>query len=130
VPITPEIEIEVIRIYQQTRRSPFKTARQVGVPVQDVFDIVARNKEQLESSGERFGGEGRPDIKPYTVARRRVAERGWDNSLPEIIQARAEYEAGTHEMATGRDGAWLILYSIPRARKVAPRKGYFLPEEV
>lgn len=123
--ITPEVRDEIVRVYAQTRRSPFKTARLVGVSISDVFTVVNDDNDRADLASERYGGFGRPDVQPFIVARRTVKDRQWDNKLPEIIKARAEYEAGTHEMATGRDGQWLILYSIPRVKPVRGRKNYF-----
>lgn len=127
MPLTPEIEAEIVAKYRQTR-SPFKTAHAVGVNVDDVFKVIDDKSDQLTAAPERHGGLGRPDIQQFTVARRRVAQLGWDNDDPKIVQARQDYETGTHIMATGRDGAWLILYSIPRKGRPDPMPDYFLPE--
>lgn len=124
----PEVVQEVLRVYRKTRNSPFKTSRICAVPVADVFAIVDQYKDKVESAQERYGGEGRPELYPFTVARRKANVPGWDNTDREIAIARANYEAGTHEMVTGRDGAWLILYSIPRRNKAKGREGYFIPE--
>jgi len=130
--ITPEIVDEVLRLHSQNpkRFSPFKASRSVGIDVADVFQIIEQNKDRLNRSEEQYGGFGRPDIQQYVVARRRADEREWDNTDPAIAKARADYEAGTHEMATGRDGSWLILYSIPRKVQAHDRVGYFTPEIV
>lgn len=65
-------------------------------------------------------------MQQFAVARKK-ADQPWDNSVEAIDAARNAYEAGTHIMATGRDGDWLILYSIPQ-RRVTPRPGCFDPE--
>lgn len=122
----PDIVVrEVLETYKSTRNSPFKTARLCGINVAQVFEIVDANQDKVAEATERFGGKGRPEMEPYLVARRKVTDREWDNSLPEIVQARADYEAGTHTMATGRDGSWLLLYSIPLRRRVEAQPGYF-----
>ncbi len=125
--VTPQIENEILITHQKTR-SPFKTATIVGVDVQDVFAVLKKHEQSVGIGAERFGGKGRPELEPFTVARRRANETGWDNSEPAIAQARADYAAGTHEMATGRDGGWLILYTIPRRRVDTTRADYFQPE--
>jgi hypothetical protein len=127
VALTPEVIQEIVTTYRQTR-SPFKTARKVGVEVDDVFSVINDHQDKITETQERNGGLGREELQPFTVARRRASERGWNNNLEEIVQARKQYEAGTHIMATGRDGSWLILYSIPRKGRPDPQPGYFLPE--
>lgn len=127
VPVTPEIENEILISHQKTR-SPFKTATIVGVEVEDVFKVLDKNKASVGMGAERYGGKGRPELEPFIVARRRANETGWDNSNPLIEQAREDYAAGTHEMATGRDGGWLILYSFPRRRVDKTRADYFSTE--
>ena len=128
-PYSTEIVADVLRTYRQTRNSPFKTARLCGIEVADVFAIVDTNQGKLDAAHEHNGGLGREELIPYTVSRRRADDRSWDNTEPAIVKARADFEAGTHEMATGRDGKWLILYSIPRRRREPNRDGYFLPEQ-
>lgn len=124
---TPEVIAEVLQEYSRTTKSPFRTAQNLGLPVTLVFEILEGHKDAVDIQQMRHNGLGRPELQPFTVARRRVGAGAWDNALPEIAKARADYEAGTHEMATGRDGSWLILYSIPRKRK-QPRLGYFKAE--
>lgn len=126
--LTPEVVQDILRTYPLTRNSPFKTARLVGVSVADVFATIDAHEGQLNVAQERYGGFGRPELQQFIVARRQARESGWENSDPDIARARSDYEAGTHEMATGRDGAWLILYSFPRRRVAKGRENYFKPE--
>lgn len=108
-------------------RSPSKVARNLGISIRDVLSV----DEELSGRPrivreERFEGLGRPELRQFTVARKR-AMAVWDVADPNIVEAREAYEAGTHDMATGRDGDWLILYSFP-LRKSQPRPNYFKPE--
>jgi hypothetical protein len=127
VALTAEVIEEILAIYKRTR-SPFKIAQKAGVTVDDVFEVINSHEEKLTPIPERHGGFGRPELQDFTVARRLVSEREWDNSDEKILEARANYEIGTHIMTTGRDGAWLILYSIPRKGPADPLPDYFLPE--
>lgn len=128
-PYSDEVVKDVLRTFIQTRRKPFNTARLCGVEVADVFAIVDQHPDALSNTQEYNGGKGREELMPFTVARRLASDRGWDNTDSEIVKARAAFEAGTHEMATGRDGKFLILYSIPRKRREPNRDGYFMPEQ-
>lgn len=125
--ITPEIEAEIVASLKRTR-SPFRVATKVGVDVNTVMQILEKNEDKLSEIPERNGGLGREELRPYVVARRLASETSWDNDDPKISEARDNFEAGTHIMATGRDGAYLILYSIPRKGRPDPNPDYFLPE--
>jgi hypothetical protein len=123
--LTPEKIDEVIDAYKRLK-SPFRVAKLLNLDVQQVWDVIEENPERLAAIPTRFGGEGRPDMSPYLAARRKVSDGAWDNDSAEIVQARFDYEAGTHDMATGRDGNWLLMYMIPRVR-ITPRPDYFRP---
>lgn len=124
--ITPELKNEIIRELLKVR-APAKVAKNLGVNIRDVLPI----HDEMQGTPrivreEQFGGLGRPELRDFVVARKKAWEN-WDNEQPAIAQARAQYEAGTHDMATTRDGDWLILLSIPQQR-VTPRPDYFKPE--
>lgn len=125
--VTPEVAAEIVSKFRQTR-SPFKTAHAVGVDISEVFAVIDDSADQLTAIQERHGGLGRPEMRQFLVARRRASDPEWDNSDAKIAAARDNYEKGTHIMATGRDGAWLILYSMPRKGRPDPMPDYFLPE--
>lgn len=126
----PEDEAEILRLHRANpkRFSPFKASNSTGLPLEVVFEIIENNKESLARTGERFGGFGRPDIQKHLVARRRAMGEPWDNKDDNIANARAAFEAGTHILATGRDGPWLLLYSFPRTGRARPQPSYFSVE--
>lgn len=127
--LTPEIEKEILQSYFKTH-SPHKTARKVGVSADEVFSVIAKQKQRLDAPQERNGGYGREELRPYLVARH-VSNNNqplWDNSDPDIAEARNAYEAGTHILTTGRDGSFRLLYSIPRKGTRDPMPNYFRPE--
>lgn len=122
---SPEAEEVILRSFRKTE-SPFKVATETGYPIEYVWEVIDDHPEALIEFAERHGGEGRPELLIYRVARIRVSEQ-WDNSDPAIAQARANLEEGTHTMCTGRDGGWRLLYSIP-LKVPTPRPNYFQPE--
>lgn len=126
--LTPEVVEDIISEYRRTR-SPFKTANACGVDVAVVWKVIDENKDRMSIYEERFGGKGRPELEQHLVASRRATDREWDNDDRGIIGARKAFEAGTHLMATGRDGQWLLLYCIPRTGAKDPKPNYFLPEQ-
>ena len=109
--------------------SVFKTCRQLGIDnVEYVANIAQEMKkdEAPDLSECDFDGWGDPEKEKFLVARS-LATEVWDNNRPEVADARAKFEAGTHDMATGRDGPYVLLYLFPRAVK-SPRPDYFTPK--
>lgn len=120
--ITPEIRAEVLELHQKNpqRFSPFRVARRVGVSVATVLEITGSIPEPVRAES----AARRPELTKYLVAKRRTHGEPWNNKSPELRKARADYEAGLVELCTGRDGAYLMLYAIPRVVP-QPRPGYF-----
>lgn len=127
---TPVEDSQVLEAYARLR-SPFKAAVQLGIDPEAVLEVLSRHPDarQQKKAGpmpmfaEKHGGTGRPEMLQYLVARKTPAEP-WPNRDFDIAQARRKFEEGTHDLATGRDGNWLLLYCIPRRWK-QPRPGYF-----
>ncbi|MFN4091654.1 MAG: hypothetical protein ACK4FG_02005 [Brevundimonas sp.] len=72
---------------------------------------------------------GNPNLRRYIVSARHVEFSTWPSQDEEkILQARANYEAGTHEMCQGRDQDWFILYSIPRKVRTGARKFFHMED--
>lgn len=79
----------------------------------------ARRRPPPEDLGH---APGRPDPK-YIIAVRHADNPLWPREYQDAIaRARADYEAGTHEMLQGRDRDWFIQYSIPRKKQTEGRK--------
>lgn len=127
--VTPEIEKEILAEYRKNpqRFSPFRTASAVGASIDQVFAVVDANKESAAKSDESHGGYGKPNLRRYLIARKKGMTSGWNNDDPKIKAARDGLEEGTNTMVTGRDGTWILLYSIP-LKTVRPRPNYFAPE--
>lgn len=122
----PDIISDVLYEWVRLKRSPYKVAKAVGISTRDVLVIVDEHGHKTSEIIERHDGWGRPEIREFLVGRK-VATELWDNTIPAIEAARAAYEAGTVEMAIGRDGRWLLLYAFPR-KVTCPRPAYFKPE--
>lgn len=124
--ITPEVESE-IRSALRVLRAPIKVARKLGIDIRHILPIADEEAQYFNAAYEqKYDGWGRPELQQFAVGRK-LASTPWDNEDPAIAKAREDYEAGTHDMINGRDGAWIILYSIPQ-KKVTPRPNYFKPE--
>lgn len=120
--LSPEVIDEIIHEWKKTP-SPFKVAKKLGLNFRDVWDVIDSNEDRLVAHAEVYGGEGRPEMLKYRVGRIRAYEH-WDNTDVSIALARQNFEAGVVDLITGRDGAFLLLYAIPRRHK-QPRPDYF-----
>lgn len=126
VEISREMRDEIVSDLAKTR-APSRTAKNLGYSIKVVLAVAEEQNQPRSRFEEKYGGLGRPELVRYTVSRKKAWEV-WDNDSGAISRARADYEAGTHEMCTGRDGDWLILYSIPNKWPAEGRTNYFLPE--
>ena len=89
------------------------------------FDLSISEVRDLDiEHNNRFHGYDVERMKQYEVARCRP-EKGWNNTLRSIREAREKYDAGLIEMVTGRCGKELILYAIPRVHIDRKREPYF-----
>lgn len=122
--VTPEIEADIMRAYNANpkRFSPFRVAKSVGATMSEVIAVVNRNKDTCP---ETATGVARRELEPFILASRRIMDAGWDNKSEGVLTARRRFEAGTHDMATHRDGGWIHLCSIPLARPRRARPGFF-----
>jgi repressor of nif and glnA expression len=125
VSVTPEIEAEILRALDANpkRFSAIRIAKSVGATMAEVKAVVNRYRAQVLN--ETSGAITRAELEVYITAARRVTEHGWNNADEGVIAARRAFEAGTHDMATYRDGPWLYLCSFPLSRRRPPRPGYF-----
>lgn len=123
----PKVIDQEIREEYANHRSLFKTAKKLGLDISYVKLVVESMPEEVKPdlTACRWDGFGDPEKKQFLVARN-PADRSWDNNRPEVSDAREAFEAGTHDMATGRDGPFLLLYMFPRAVRT-PRPNYFNP---
>lgn len=123
--LSNEQRTEILAEFRRVR-SPFKVSKNLIVPVGVVWSVIDDNPDALSARVEKYAGEGRPDLRPFIVGSKRCGT-AWDNNDPAIAKARADYEAGTHDMMTHRDGNTEFLVSKPQSR-VTPRPEYFKPE--
>ncbi len=85
------------------------------------FDILT-NKRYFTSED----GYGRANLRSFIISRRYI-DSDWPAMDDEAIaKARSDYDAGTIEVVTARDGFHQILYRIPRKVRDVKRKPYFI----
>lgn len=111
-------------------------ARELGISVGTVGELTDRvhvplmGVTYIDDCWPRPATLGRPRLRQYMISSRHVSEIGWPRKDRGAIEAaRASYDAGTHELCQGREGSFMVLYSIPR-RKRDRRVKYFAAERV
>lgn len=111
-------------LHLEYRRDPNlgRIARLFGLTTLEVKAALAAQIEEPRPATSADGW-GRPGLRRYALQRKFVADL-WvaDDGLK---RARAAYDQGQVEIATGRDGDWQILYVIPRKRPDPQRRPYF-----
>jgi hypothetical protein len=127
MPLTPEMEAEILSAHDANpkRFSPFKVSRQVGTSVAEVLRVV--NSRVEGRTAPVLYNRDRVELAPYIIASRRVSDGCWDNDSEAIRDARAQVSAGTHTMATHRNGEWQYLCLFPLRRPASPNPNCFKP---
>lgn len=121
-----EIQTELLAF----RANPVRIATKLGVPVA----LVRFISNETPSGTSDFtvhstDGWGRTELRDFVVTRK-AAIGDWspeDKALLEGI--RDAYDNGTHELAQGRDGNFIIQYAFPRNKKAKRTYRYFKIEE-
>jgi hypothetical protein len=113
--MTPEIAL-------QKTRNPFELA--------DLLKIhVDHAKELLTKDLERLPGWGRVKMQKYIISRRFYAAEWPREDLERIKTHQIFYDKGMVNMTQGRDGNYILLYSIP-TKRTEKREPYFTRREV
>lgn len=111
-------------------QTPVRIANQFGVPV----SLVRFISEELPTGTSKFeqhseDGFGRAELRQYIVARKLAAGQWAREDQEAIDKARQDYDDGKSEMVQGRDGDFVIQYSIPRRRQARRDYPYFTLQE-
>lgn len=117
---------------KRTNGNISKVARALGV---DYFALKERQRQAtlLRSTGlhpatgpepEDIRVLGRQGFQHYVVAVKRQGDAWPERFSATIADARAKFDAGTHEMFQTSDNGWVVQYLIPRL-KAAGRRRFF-----
>ena len=121
---------EVRTVYAECGGDLEQVAVRLGIPYAEIASLqevdFSPTPTRRRAPPADLGVDLPPDRK-YIVSRRHSDNPVWPREdQKKIEEARAAYEAGTHEIVTGRDRGWLLLYCIPRATRAGARK-FFQP---
>lgn len=99
-------------------KNPFDIAEALNITVREARNRLRQTPEYLE-------GWGRESMHPYIISRRHVQWAKWpDEDLQRLYEHKKLHDEGKVTMCQGRDGDWLIQYSIPNNPPVR-RGAYF-----
>lgn len=116
---------ELREIYDECGGDVSRIAARLGVSFADYpAAITPPNPGRRRSPPRDIGHrqkDGWPDPK-YIVSIRHCDGAWPSEDQDKIDKARADYEAGSHEMCQGRDRGWFVLFSIPRKKRCGARK--------
>lgn len=125
-----QVSMERLReIYDQCGGDAALVAQELGLSTEELASRVT-TAPALPARRRRPPADlGVPYYRDRIVSVRHAENPYWPKEDEAAIDdARAKYEAGTHEMCQGRDRDWFVLYLIPRKRRCAPRK-FFVTHE-
>jgi len=115
---------ELRKIYEECGGDLQKISARLGVPLNEFPNTImppshaGRRRIPPADIGHRPGWPS-----PKHIVAVRYCDGSWAISdQDKIDKAREHYEAGTHEMVTGRDRDWFVLFSIPRKKRCGARK--------
>lgn len=120
--VTETLIVELQRELKGNRPNPVRIAARYGVPAAMVRYIMQESPSPNTTfSKVSEDGWGQPNLRPYLVSRKAAGD-GWPEEDKEKIEVEREnYDDGISEMCQGRDGDFILLYSIPRKRKINRR---------
>lgn len=109
------------------RANPVKIAAKYGVAPSFVRYIMNELPNPVTSfTVHSEDGWGREDIRDFIVTRK-IAGNDWSQEDRKLMEdQRALYDEGVVELTQGRDGDFIIQYSIPRKKKAARLAPYFV----
>lgn len=124
-PITSE---QLNQIHEDCGGSLEATAAHLGIPyavfattlgprlVPAPFVSSPRHRKPPTNLGQDW-------CRKHIIAIRHCENPEWARAdEPAIRDARAKYELGTHEILTGRDRDYFILYLVPRNKRTSARR--------
>ena len=118
--ISPE---ELRDVYDECGGDLAEIASRLGVPLaQFPGPLVPAPPRRRRSPPADLGHRSGWPHPKHIVATRHCDGSWSSDDQSDIDKARANYEAGTHEMCQGRDRDWFVLFSIPRRKRCGARR--------
>lgn len=122
---------QLIKSELEKTKNPSLVARRFGLNYMVFLEhqkrttAAAKIVEEVVDEPEDITELSKKGLENYVIAIKRAADPFWPEKYEAAIEdARKKYDAGTHEMFTGRKSGWFVLYSQPRLVSAKPRN-YF-----
>lgn len=125
--MSKQLKQDILNEYAK-HHSLYKTAQKLGVQInyiKSVIDSYEFDQDEPTDEESIANHNGDPAKRRFLVGKI-LANSSWDNSEPNIADARRKFEDGTHNLGTGRDGPYILLYCFPQIKRT-PRPNYFTP---
>ena len=112
--------VELQRLHNEYGGDVSKIAAALGFESETTVAAAPKTRTRRLQRPEDLGRES---MRRFIVSARHSSFSTWPAQDEAKIQAaRDKYEAGTHEMAQGRDRDWFVQYCIPRKVRTGARK--------
>lgn len=132
----PQQTDRIRELYRKTGGDIRKVAKELGLKLHDVSRAinagvaVIRSEVQDETQRPTRNEKGQPmlgnpNLRPFIVSYRHCMGQWPNEDRKAIVTARKQYDAGTHIVTQGRDGAWIVLYCWRRERPIPPLNYFY-----
>jgi len=102
-----------------TNRNPYEIQLRTGKRLSEIRQAILEEDDPLQ-------GWGRLSLQPYIISRRRAGAPSWPpEHAPLLIEHKTLHDQGKTFMCQGRDGDWIIQYSIPARKKPKPQPYFY-----
>lgn len=114
---------ELREIYEECGGDPKRVAEALGISASELAERAIPAPVSLSSRRKPPEDLGHEYFRPFIVSKRHADHTYWPREdESKIEEARAKYEAGTHEICQQRDRDWFVLFCVPRKTRVGARK--------
>lgn len=110
-------------VYNENDGDPIKVAAALGLEPSELAARLTLAPVPVTRRRKPPADIGKDYFRQFIVSVRHAEHPLWPkDDEAKIEEARAKYEAGTHDICQGRDRDWFVLYCVPLKKRVGARK--------
>lgn len=114
---------ELRKLYDQHGGDRDAVATALGISPEELSERVQPAPFNMTRRRQPPADLGHYYFRKYIVSYRHADHAVWPKDDEAAIEeARAKYEAGTHELCQQRDRNWFVLFCVPRVKRTGARK--------